>query len=86
MENLCKEKDFIGWFPTSAKEDKNIETACRFLIEKILENDKRLTDKRMAMSTNSSGNLNRPGRRNNRLVDLSASDNNKTPVSSSCCS
>lgn len=38
MEKFCEEKGFAGWFETSAKENLNIDKACRFLVTKILEN------------------------------------------------
>lgn len=38
MNNYIAENQFVGWFETSAKEDKGIEEAARFLVEKILEN------------------------------------------------
>ncbi|KCV68111.1 Ras-like protein Rab-32A [Fonticula alba] len=39
MDKYCEEKGFIGWFETSAKENVNIDKACRALVAKILEND-----------------------------------------------
>ncbi|XP_043284557.1 ras and EF-hand domain-containing protein homolog isoform X2 [Venturia canescens] len=39
MDDYCKEKNFSGWFETSAKENINIEEAARFLVKKILQND-----------------------------------------------
>jgi len=39
MDKHCEDKGFIGWFETSAKENLNIDKACRFLVSKILEND-----------------------------------------------
>ncbi|KAJ3432776.1 ras-related protein rab-32 [Anaeramoeba flamelloides] len=39
MNNFCKEHGFIGWFATSAKENKNIGKATRFLVDHILKND-----------------------------------------------
>ncbi|XP_041361822.1 ras-related protein Rab-32-like isoform X2 [Gigantopelta aegis] len=42
MDDFCKEKGFIGWFETSAKENINIDEAARFLVTKILEKDKAL--------------------------------------------
>eukprot|EP00996_Jenningsia_fusiforme_P004223 NODE_5030_length_727_cov_75.946903_g4671_i0.p1 GENE.NODE_5030_length_727_cov_75.946903_g4671_i0~~NODE_5030_length_727_cov_75.946903_g4671_i0.p1 ORF type:complete len:209 (-),score=49.84 NODE_5030_length_727_cov_75.946903_g4671_i0:54-680(-) len=42
LDQYCTENGFIGWFETSSKENINIEKAFRFLVEKILENDKRL--------------------------------------------
>lgn len=38
MNGYCAENGFAGWFETSAKENKNIEEAVKFLVEKILEN------------------------------------------------
>jgi len=39
MDQFCEEKGFIGWFETSAKENLNIDKACKFLVSHILEND-----------------------------------------------
>ncbi|KAK7104544.1 ras-related protein Rab-32B-like [Littorina saxatilis] len=36
IDNFCKEHHFIGWFPTSAKSNTNVEEAMNFLIEHIL--------------------------------------------------
>lgn len=40
MDDFCKEKGFIGWYETSARENINIDEAARFLVTKILEKDK----------------------------------------------
>jgi len=40
MDAYCQENGFIGWFETSAKDDIGIEQAARFLVQKILENDR----------------------------------------------
>ena len=37
LDKFCEEKRFCGWFDTSAKLNINIDKACRFLVEKILE-------------------------------------------------
>eukprot|EP01006_Ploeotia_vitrea_P015179 TRINITY_DN42530_c0_g1_i1.p1 TRINITY_DN42530_c0_g1~~TRINITY_DN42530_c0_g1_i1.p1 ORF type:complete len:212 (+),score=21.80 TRINITY_DN42530_c0_g1_i1:31-666(+) len=42
LDQFCQDNGFIGWFETSAKENLNIEKAYKFLVEKILENDRRL--------------------------------------------
>ncbi|XP_020287467.1 ras-related protein Rab-32 isoform X3 [Pseudomyrmex gracilis] len=39
MDEYCKEKNFAGWYETSAKENINIEEAAKFLVSKILQND-----------------------------------------------
>ncbi|XP_011166201.1 ras-related protein Rab-32 isoform X2 [Solenopsis invicta] len=44
MDEYCKEKNFAGWFETSAKENINIEEAARFLVNKILQNDQVIRD------------------------------------------
>ncbi|KAG9327070.1 hypothetical protein KVV02_008700 [Mortierella alpina] len=36
MEAFCEEQGFLKWFATSAKDNKNIEDATRFLLEKIM--------------------------------------------------
>ncbi|KAF9956661.1 rab32, member RAS oncoprotein [Mortierella alpina] len=36
MEAFCEEQGFLNWFATSAKDNKNIEDATRFLLEKIM--------------------------------------------------
>lgn len=38
MNAFCSEMGFVGWLQTSAKDNKNINEAARFLVEKILEN------------------------------------------------
>ncbi len=48
MDKFCQEKDFLGWFETSAKDNTNIEAACRFLVSKILDNDQILAQKQLA--------------------------------------
>ncbi|XP_059480901.1 EF-hand calcium-binding domain-containing protein 4B-like [Neocloeon triangulifer] len=40
MDEYCKEHGFSGWYETSAKENINIDDAARFLVSKILQNDK----------------------------------------------
>ena len=40
MERICKEKGFAGWFPTSAKDNTNVEESAEFLVQKIIDNDK----------------------------------------------
>nr|KAG5698610.1 hypothetical protein BaRGS_027121 [Batillaria attramentaria] len=40
MDEFCKEKGFIGWYETSAKENINIDEAARFLVTRILEKDR----------------------------------------------
>jgi len=40
MDRYCEEKGFLQWYETSAKENINIEPAAKFLVEKILENDR----------------------------------------------
>ncbi|KAK3588584.1 hypothetical protein CHS0354_001909 [Potamilus streckersoni] len=42
MDEFCKEKSFIGWFETSAKENINIDESARFLVTKVLQNDRAL--------------------------------------------
>jgi len=40
IDEFCKERGFIGWFETSAKENINIDEASRFLVTQVLQNDK----------------------------------------------
>uniref|UniRef100_T1J9S8 Ras-related protein Rab n=1 Tax=Strigamia maritima TaxID=126957 RepID=T1J9S8_STRMM len=40
MEEYCREKEFATWFETSAKENINLDEASRFLVAKILANEK----------------------------------------------
>lgn len=35
MNQFCKDKGIVGWFPTSAKDDINIEEAAKFLVSKV---------------------------------------------------
>ena len=39
MDEFCKEKGFIGWYETSAKENINVEQASKFLVSKIIEKE-----------------------------------------------
>ena len=38
MDEYCKDKGFIGWFETSAKENINIDEAARFLVTAVSNN------------------------------------------------
>ncbi|XP_027012502.1 ras-related protein Rab-38 [Tachysurus fulvidraco] len=40
LDTFCKENGFAGWFETSAKENTNIESAIRCLVENILTHEK----------------------------------------------
>jgi Ras-related protein Rab-32 len=42
MNEFCKDKGFIGWFETSAKDNINVDQASKFLISKILEKESTL--------------------------------------------
>jgi len=35
MDQFCKEKGFVKWFETSAKQNINIETSTQFLISEV---------------------------------------------------
>lgn len=35
IDEFCKEKGFVGWFETSAKENINIDDAARFLVTQV---------------------------------------------------
>ncbi|CAM9494675.1 unnamed protein product [Heterosigma akashiwo] len=37
LDQFCQEHGFIGWFDTSARLNINIEQACRFLVDNLLE-------------------------------------------------
>jgi len=39
MEEYCREKGFLAWFETSAKENMGIEEAADRLVKQVLEND-----------------------------------------------
>ncbi|XP_065843943.1 ras-related protein Rab-38-like [Oscarella lobularis] len=39
MDEYCREKGFVDWYETSAKENVNIDDAAKSLVTKILEND-----------------------------------------------
>ncbi|XP_022091094.1 ras-related protein Rab-32-like isoform X2 [Acanthaster planci] len=43
MDEYCKDKGFIGWYETSAKENINIDESARFLVTSILANDKSIS-------------------------------------------
>ncbi|XP_062502947.1 ras-related protein Rab-32B-like isoform X2 [Corticium candelabrum] len=36
LDEFCKEHKFTGWFPTSAKDNQNVDDAMTFLVTKIL--------------------------------------------------
>lgn len=40
IDTFCKEKQFAGWFETSAKDNINIDEAARFLVTQVLNNDR----------------------------------------------
>lgn len=42
MDKYVGEKDFTAWFETSAKDNTNIEDACRRLVGTILENEEKM--------------------------------------------
>ncbi len=35
MDEFCKDKGFIGWFETSAKENIGVDEAAQFLVSKV---------------------------------------------------
>lgn len=37
MDDFCKEKGFLSWFETSAKENINIDEAARFLVGQVIQ-------------------------------------------------
>ena len=37
LNKFCQDFNFIGWYATSAKENKNIDECSKFLVSKILE-------------------------------------------------
>ena len=39
MDEFCEQKNFAGWFETSAKDNAGIDVAAKFLIQKMLENE-----------------------------------------------
>ncbi|XP_030644414.1 ras-related protein Rab-32 [Chanos chanos] len=39
LDKICNEKDFVGWFETSAKENINVKEAVNFLVRHILLSD-----------------------------------------------
>ncbi|XP_070971585.1 LOW QUALITY PROTEIN: ras-related protein Rab-32 [Oncorhynchus clarkii lewisi] len=43
MVNYCKEKGFLGWFETSAKDNLNVDEAGAFLMENMLRIDRGLS-------------------------------------------
>jgi Ras-related protein Rab-32 len=42
MEAYCKEKGYIAWFETSAKDNINIDESARFLIDKVIALDSKI--------------------------------------------
>jgi Ras-related protein Rab-32 len=39
MDRYVEEKEFAGWFETSAKDDSGINEACQFLVKQIIDRD-----------------------------------------------
>ena len=39
MEEFCRDKGFVTWFETSAKENINIDEAARCLVSKVSATD-----------------------------------------------
>jgi Ras-related protein Rab-32 len=35
MNEFCRDKGFVGWFETSAKDGINVEQASKFLVSKV---------------------------------------------------
>ncbi|KAF3420767.1 hypothetical protein E2986_09648 [Frieseomelitta varia] len=49
MDEYCKEKNFAGWFETSAKENINIEEAAKFLVNKLKKSASLFAEYRIAL-------------------------------------
>ncbi len=45
MDQYCKEKELVGWFETSAKDNINIDKAFKFLVDRIMERISTLSPK-----------------------------------------
>lgn len=60
MDEYCEEKNFAGWFETSAKENINIEDAAKFLVNKILQNDHILRENSQEQQSGDKFALNQP--------------------------
>ncbi|EFA82501.1 Rab GTPase [Heterostelium album PN500] len=73
LDNFVKEHNFIGWFPTSAQSNINIDEAMMFLTGKVLEVAK----------------TNQPPKQEENTLNLTASDksqnNNKNNNGGGCC-
>ena len=74
IEQYSKEHGFIGWFETSAKDNVNIEEACRFLVQNIIDRE---------LLNPSNANENDPSASSNKRI-LSATSS-KPFTDSKCC-
>ena len=83
MEKFCQEKEFAAWFETSAKDNLNIDDACRFLVSKVLENDLAMMQRQAVAGPSRQdkqrSGIVRPGRDDDRSQNASGNS------SSSCC-
>jgi len=48
LDRFCADKGFLKWFDVSAKANVNIDKAARFLVERILDKQDALLNKRRA--------------------------------------
>jgi hypothetical protein len=87
MDKFCQEKEFCGWFETSAKDNTNIEDACRFLVSKILENDQLLASKQLASGRGGSagGRTSVAGRNRQSGIIRPGRDEPPAATRSGCC-
>jgi len=71
IQQFCQQNDFIASFEVSAKTGANIKEACQLLVDRIVQNNKKLKKDEPNSASNNSGN--------NSSSDASSSSTSESP-------